>query len=102
LSPDLAPPSSDWGREECGGLAAAELLKKKEEETEGKEETESVEGLSGALERGEEGGETETVVVLEFGFGEMSGWNERIVDALVLILSSIEEKGNGMGWDEMR
>jgi hypothetical protein len=32
----------------CGGLAAAELLKKKEEETEGSEDKESVEGLSGS------------------------------------------------------
>ena len=32
----------------CGGLAAAELLKKKEEETEGSEDTESEEGLFGS------------------------------------------------------
>ena len=31
----------------CGGLGAAELLKKKEEETEGSEDTESEEGLYG-------------------------------------------------------
>jgi hypothetical protein len=52
--------SSDWGRE-SGGLAAAEL-KKKDEDTDGREDTESEEGLSGgdgrALERGEEGAET--------------------------------------------
>jgi hypothetical protein len=32
----------------CGGLGAAELLKKKEEETEGSEDTEPVEGLFGS------------------------------------------------------
>ena len=32
----------------CGGLGAAELLKKKEEETEGGEDRESVEGLAGS------------------------------------------------------
>ena len=71
--------SSDWGRE-CEGLAADEL-KKKDEDTDGKEETESEEGLSGALERGEEGAEA---------LVKASGWKPRIVVALVLILSSIE------------
>ena len=32
----------------CGGLGAAELLKKKEEDTEGSEDKESVEGLPGS------------------------------------------------------
>lgn len=69
--------SSDWGRE-CGGLAAAEL-KKNEEDTDGNEDTESEDGLSGALERGDDDAEK----ISE------SGWNARIVAALVLILSSI-------------
>lgn len=56
----LACGCSDGGCE-CGGLAAAEL-KKNDEETEGNDETESEEGLSGgegkAPERGEDGAET--------------------------------------------
>lgn len=64
---------SDSGRD-CGGLAAAEL-KKNEDDTEGNEETESEEGLSGgegrALERGEDG--TDTPLATTRGIGENSG-----------------------------
>ena len=79
--------SSDCGRAR-GGLAAAEL-KKKDDETDGRDETESDEGLSGGegstLDRGDEGGET-------LGGGMFWGDSvcmQRMVDALVAMLSSI-------------
>jgi hypothetical protein len=70
----ISPCSFAWSDSErdCGGLAAAEL-KKNEEDTEGRDDTEPEEGLSGgdgrALERGEEGTETP----LFGGMGENSG-----------------------------
>jgi hypothetical protein len=74
---------SDGGCE-WGGLAAAEE-KKKEDETEGREETEPEEGLSGgegrALERGEDGCDGG-------GSGGLAVWaSERIVEVLLVIES---------------
>lgn len=52
----------------CGGLCAAELLKKKEEETEGSEDRESVEGLANegldSRDEANRGGETWEVEVV--------------------------------------
>lgn len=79
----------------CGGLAAAEL-KKNEDETDGKEETESELWLDGRwLERGEDGSD---------GLGSLfignACVNERNVDALVLILSSMpDDYDRGLLWD---
>ena len=76
----------------CGGLVAAELLKKKEEETEGSEDIESVEGLAASegLDSGDEAnGETwETEVDCSASFERLL-WRTRMVDALVLGLHSM-------------
>lgn len=76
-------------------------LKKNEEETEGNEETESKDGLSGGdgkalvLERGEEGRD-----VLETFWSAKLACNERIVEALVLIEadSMVSQENDGTGW----
>ena len=98
--------SRAWSESEgwCGyGLSVLEL-KKTEEATEGKEDTESEDGLSGgegsALDRGDDEG---TELGPGGGISMVGKWRDLTVDTLVLMLSSIvvvvgDKTGRAIQW----